>query len=602
MRRYELDTSYQGNMPNEVEFTLDNRYVVKIGDERFYNLMGETMLSAFNGLVHPDDVMSFEQFINSDMSVRYCIVRCLIKNGSYRWMLLVKKRIYEVGTDRMVELVAQDIIVISNDFDMYYHRVRKYRAIINTIDEKIFEYDPVSGMITIYCYRNNKSEIFERTSLNEWKEACTTKGFVTGDDVVQFEALCTAIASGMNNFIVKLSSSVMSKGERVDNLVFRGQSLLADGENRITVGVISEPDRRTRTVQEYVGVDEAKLDLATGIYNKKTVTDMITDDINKTAVSDRNRQMFLMILDIDNFKSVNDSYGHYFGDEVIKAFADSLKLSVGGRGIVGRIGGDEFIVLIKDVTVEELRIMLKAMRKGLKVSLAQKQPEYMFSTSIGIAQFGKDGSDFETLFKIADAALYIAKEKGKDRYIIYDYNKHGDILTDMKHDIAFGSGFMKPMAKYELATNIVMKVSLGKMTVKEVLSELTDKLNIHGISIYSGNDMECIYSTGHYKNNVIEAAYVNDDKFVNHFDEYGVNMVNNIASLTIEFPEVFRKLRDNNICSFLQMKADGADGKEYMVEFDIFGINRRKWSDTDVIMLRMVVLGVVNAVSGQLTD
>ena len=48
--------------------------------------------------------------------------------------------------------------------------------------------------------------------------------------------------------------------------------------------------------------------------------------------------------------------------------------------------------------------------------------------------------------------------------------------------------------------------------------------------------------------------------------------------------------------------ADGADGKEYMVEFDIFGTNRRKWSDTDVIMLRMVVLGVVNAISGQLTD
>jgi len=48
---------------------------------------------------------------------------------------------------------------------------------------------------------------------------------------------------------------------------------------------------------------------------------------------------------------------------------------------------------------------------------------------------------------ISNAALYIAKEKGKDRYIIYDYNKHGDILADMKHDIAFGSGFMKPMAK-----------------------------------------------------------------------------------------------------------------------------------------------------------
>ena len=55
-------------MPNEVEFTLDNRYVVKIGDERFYNLMGETMLSAFNGLVHPDDVM-----VLSSLLIQICL-------------------------------------------------------------------------------------------------------------------------------------------------------------------------------------------------------------------------------------------------------------------------------------------------------------------------------------------------------------------------------------------------------------------------------------------------------------------------------------------------------------------------------------------------
>ena len=155
---------------------------------------------------------------------------------------------------------------------------------------------------------------------------------------------------------------------------------------------------------------------------------MITEEINKAVADNKNRPMYLMILDIDNFKSVNDSYGHYFGDEVIKSFADSLRISVGGRGLAGRIGGDEFMVLLKDVSVEEVRIMLKSMRKGLKMLLAQKQPEYLFSTSIGISQFSKDGTDFETLFKIADAALYIAKEKGKDRYIIYDYDKHGNIL------------------------------------------------------------------------------------------------------------------------------------------------------------------------------
>lgn len=602
MRKYELDISYEGNMPNEVEFTLDDRYVVKIGDERFYNLMGETMLSAFNGLVHPDDVTTFEQFINSDMSAEYCVVRCLIKNGAYRWMLLLKKKIYNVGSDRMVQLIAQDIIVISNDFDMYYHRVRKYRALMNVIEEKIFEYDPETRMLTIYCYRNNKSEIFERMDLIEWRDACINKGYVTDDDVIHFEALCTSMLSGMSSFTVKFSSSIMSKGERVDNLVFKGQALMVESDKRLTVGVISEPDKRTRTVQEHVDMDEAKLDSATGIYNKKAITDMITEEINKAAGENKNIQMYLMILDIDNFKSVNDSYGHYFGDEVIKSFADSLRISVGGRGLVGRIGGDEFMVLLKDVSVEEVRIMLKSMRKGLKVLLAQKQPEYLFSTSIGISQFSKDGTDFETLFKIADAALYIAKEKGKDRYIIYDYDKHGNILADMKHDIAFGNEFMKPMAKYELAANIVMKVSLGQMKVMDVLFEIMDKLNIHGISIFTGNDMKCIYSTGHYKIKVENASYIYKDGYESHFDEYGINCVNNIASLTINFPEAFGRLRDNNICSFVQMKTMGSDDQEYMVEFDIFGINRRKWSDIDIAMLRMIVLGMINAISGRLTD
>lgn len=602
MRKYELDISYEGSMPNEVEFTLDDRYVVKIGDERFYNLMGETMLSAFNGLVHPDDVTTFEHFVNSDMSAEYCVVRCLIKNGVYRWMLLLKKKIYNVGPDRMVKLVAQDIIVISNDFDMYYHRVRKYRALMNVIEEKIFEYDPETRMLTIYCYRNNKSEIFERIDLIEWRDACINKGYVTDDDVIHFEALCTSMLSGMSSFTVKFSSSIMSRGERVDNLVFNGQALMIESDKRLTVGVISEPDKRTRVVQEHADLDEAKLDSATGIYNKKAITDMITEEINKAVADNKNRSMYLMILDIDNFKSVNDSYGHYFGDEVIKSFADSLRISVGGRGLVGRIGGDEFMVLLKDVSVEEVRIMLKSMRKGLKMLLAQKQPEYLFSTSIGISQFSKDGTDFETLFKIADAALYIAKEKGKDRYIIYDYDKHGNILADMKHDIAFGNEFMKPMAKYELAANIVMKVSLGQMKVMDVLSEIMDKLNIHGISIFTGNDMKCIYSTGHYKIKVENASYIYKDGYESHFDEYGINCVNNIASLTINFPEAFSRLRDNNICSFVQMKIMGSDEQEYMFEFDIFGTNRRKWSDIDIAMLKMIVLGMTNAISGQLTD
>lgn len=64
------------------------------------------------------------------------------------------------------------------------------------------------------------------------------------------------------------------------------------------------------------------------------------------------------------------------------------------------------------------------------MDLAQEKPDYEFSASIGISQYGKDGTDYETLFKIADGALYIAKEKGKDRFIVYDKEKHGHLLTE----------------------------------------------------------------------------------------------------------------------------------------------------------------------------
>ena len=146
------------------------------------------------------------------------------------------------------------------------------------------------------------------------------------------------------------------------------------------------------------------------------MTDEATAAINLANVAGCDHSMYLMVWDIDDFKQVNDTYGHYFGDEVIKHLATELNRAVANRGLVGRIGGDEFLVLLKEANGEDtLRSLLKAVRKKLKVDLAQEKPDYEFSASIGISQYGKDGTDYETLFKIADGALYIAKEKGKDR-------------------------------------------------------------------------------------------------------------------------------------------------------------------------------------------
>ena len=121
-------------------------------------------------------------------------------------------------------------------------------------------------------------------------------------------------------------------------------------------------------------------------------------------------QMFLMILDIDNFKSVNDSYGHYFGDEVIKAFADSLKLSVGGRGIVGRIGGDEFVMLIENPVETEIESMVESVSAALQEK--NSQGEMPVSSAVGWAE--GCGVDVRKIINEADAKMYENKTRGKE--------------------------------------------------------------------------------------------------------------------------------------------------------------------------------------------
>lgn len=124
----------------------------------------------------------------------------------------------------------------------------------------------------------------------------------------------------------------------------------------------------------------------------------------------------LMFLDLDNFKNVNDNLGHDAGDMLLQQAAERLNQCVRGEDTVARIGGDEFNVLLEDVT--ETQIANTAQRILEKVSkpyLINDQQVFV-SASIGIAIYPKDAEDLETLTKNADSAMYQAKEKGKDSY------------------------------------------------------------------------------------------------------------------------------------------------------------------------------------------
>lgn len=172
---------------------------------------------------------------------------------------------------------------------------------------------------------------------------------------------------------------------------------------------------------------EGYYDEMTGLLSKSAITEYAKRLMEKTNAD----PFYFFLMDIDNFKAINDTYGHLKGDEVIVEIANILKECVGSKGLVGRIGGDEFLLILEEIHEEpELRDVLRNIRYNARDKYADEDNNYTVTTSLGGALFPKDASNYEDMFKLADKMLYIAKAKGRDRYIIYTPSVHGDAKGD----------------------------------------------------------------------------------------------------------------------------------------------------------------------------
>lgn len=127
----------------------------------------------------------------------------------------------------------------------------------------------------------------------------------------------------------------------------------------------------------------------------------------------------LMIIDIDNFKAINDTFGHSMGDAVIKELANAMRNFFSREAILIRYGGDEFLILAKVAQDEQaLHSFMQRLVASMSDDVAKRYPEVLLTISVGVALV-QHGLALQTLFNRADDALYHAKRKGKNTYNIY---------------------------------------------------------------------------------------------------------------------------------------------------------------------------------------
>ncbi len=179
--------------------------------------------------------------------------------------------------------------------------------------------------------------------------------------------------------------------------------------------------------------EKAETDLLTGLLNKISTEQKVTDYL--TEAGNKGQSAILFLIDIDNFKKVNDTMGHAFGDELLAGLGVGLSTLFRATDIVGRIGGDEFLVLMRNVVPDEETKKREAEKlltffRDFKVG---EYVQYKCTASIGGAVFSKDGGDFDELYKAADNAMYESKRHGKNRVAYYGEVLEGPVTELGRH-------------------------------------------------------------------------------------------------------------------------------------------------------------------------
>lgn len=193
-------------------------------------------------------------------------------------------------------------------------------------------------------------------------------------------------------------------------------------KNSCFVGKIMNVDEEIAEEKDLV--QRAENDLLTGVLNKKTMEKRITLMLKKR----NNQYIIFYMVDLDNFKNVNDTLGHIYGDQAIVETAQALNKVFADQDCIGRLGGDEFAVCVSYQAFDEQNLLDFIEKKAEKICQVNRRTytdgasEVSISSSVGIAYAPDMGDSFEELYTKADSALYFSKENGKNRYHIYSEN------------------------------------------------------------------------------------------------------------------------------------------------------------------------------------
>jgi len=347
--------------------------------------------------------------------------------GINKWMIMsiMSKNDIDADTNgflRRAFILAAQILFIFLVLASFAYREQQKARKIAQLDEKCFRIlAEHTGKVVlewdyskkIMFYPNFEKAIGRKPLIDSLRTAdeAINAGVVHPDDLDIYRRTVSDVMDGRN--VENLRLRMRAAGE--DYKYYSLSSVVVFDSKRKpykSIGFLENIDELVRK-EKYL-LQKADTDQLTGFYNKAATETFISEALLSSS-SETTHALFC--LDLDNFKGINDGFGHLFGDEVLKELTGNIKKAFRTSDILGRFGGDEFVVFVYDIpSIEYIKEKAAVLNKCLNKTYRKDNVACTVSASIGIAVFPNDGTTYETLYKKADEASYTAKKSGKNTY------------------------------------------------------------------------------------------------------------------------------------------------------------------------------------------
>ena len=580
-----------------VILNLQHGYTIYEASDRFLSEAGlisdRNKLGAFENtlsfldLIHKDDVRTFMEYFaaEDEYDTNGIEIRIRDKSRLYVWTDVCAARLDDCEYKGCAMVSLHNVDSKKHLEDDLRIQMARFNLIKDVSNEFIFEYNPGQDTFVIPM----EMQLHRGLPVSDDYEGVHTADFreMIGDNSWRFfedRILTRFKVEDSGVFEYEMNRSRIGRTPKFKwYRCFYKRLYNVNGElTRVICRNIDIQGDRDRTTDMEQRI---RRDSMTGILNKAACE----EEIMSFIAGQPEGEHALIMIDVDDFKRINDSFGHLYGDTVIKTVATHLVERFRSTDIVGRIGGDEFLVFMKNASADLAANVADEVCKQIRTTVRTGKGDLVISCSVGISMFPGSGLEYTELFKKAEIAMYLSKKDGKDRVGIYKDGIENMLPPDKPKLSELSASDFEDGELTQMAFEMLTKSKNIDASINLLLQYVGNKAHLGGVAVFRFDKRRPVICRTHKWTKEQGIFLISGRRFLDFDNAPFIRDVRAESNLVIEDVEITEKisryeaerLLEEGIQSCVYSHFNQSDTVDGCLAFQVIG-EKRQFSDREI--------------------